>query len=510
MVPMYRVLCVDDERLTLDLLKNIVPWERLGIESAGAVQNAALARTMMEELRPDILITDIRMPGEDGLSLIQWVRERGFHTKIIILSAYGEFEYAKRAIEYDTSDYLLKPIEEEAIEKVLGKVVRELESESSPQNISREIMLRELLLSRGKDIESSIRSLSEKDQSLFHRFTLILFRFRKDPQSYDQRNRDVRALLEGLAGRDAQNDLILKYTDREWLLIGAGDSVPPDEAAERLIASLGGVRHCVAVRSKCYSGLQELWPAYCEVSRLLSLHDYFPEIRLVSKYRLRTLFRPAELELSSILEMLKGSMGSSDTRSIRTHLKDYMDTVCSIWDQQHHVAHAVFRLWRAVSLSLFPEEPISEGADDFYKRYPGREQLSRFLEEAVLAMDKRYSSRIRHYSLPVKRIVSYIEEHYAETPSLDDLSREAAVSRNYLSSLFKKETGENVWDFLSRTRIRNACRLLESGKYRSYEVAEKVGYDNQAYFSRVFKKVMGVSPSAYRKGLKESEPANRK
>lgn len=128
------MVIADDEILTLDLLQNIIDWDTLGIEIIGKAQNGLEVISIIEKDCPDILITDIRMPEMDGLGLIKNIRNKNKNMKIIILSAYGEFEYAQKALSYDVAGYLLKPVDEDKMEELIKKVINEIEEEQEIKN----------------------------------------------------------------------------------------------------------------------------------------------------------------------------------------------------------------------------------------------------------------------------------------------------------------------------------------------------------------------------------------
>ncbi len=130
-----KMVIADDEILTLQLMEKIIDWDAWGINIVGTALNGKEAQSMIERDCPDILITDIRMPEIDGLELIRWIRDENINLKFIIISAYGEFEYAKRALNYGASGYLLKPVDEDELEKLLGKITNEIMREiSMPAN----------------------------------------------------------------------------------------------------------------------------------------------------------------------------------------------------------------------------------------------------------------------------------------------------------------------------------------------------------------------------------------
>ena len=516
---MLKLLLVDDEKLTLDLLENILFWEEKGIKIIGTARNVKQAKEFFTNNPPDILITDIRMPEEDGLDLIEWVREKEYRTKIIILSAYGEFEYAKKAMKYNTSGYILKPVEEEIIEEALDKVLNEIVKEkeiytqyTEDYNLTRKILLRQLLLNKSE--QKKYISLLEKEYSttLFKSYNLICINTESVRYSDYVTINEMSEISKGKLIEFIKTESvfccneteIFENNPDEWIIV-----LNSDETAETIETGTKDLSYSITEKFKIsiissvssrYKSLTDLYYSYQECRRYYSFKNLFPGNKLFSKNYLRKNLKPENINFDYFIDTAVKNIKSSNPDKLVYEIQCFISDISFIWKGQHlKLSKAVFSYLETLNRRYNLKDTVNITPDILYRSYPDIKQMEIFLTNKVKTIAATEKKENSSFHDSVIKIINYINDNYSSDISLEELCEIASISRHYLSTLFKKETGKTPWDFLTETRINNACSLIKSGSYRNYEIASMVGYENQGYFSRMFKKITGVSPSEYKR-----------
>jgi two-component system response regulator YesN len=414
---MYKVLIVEDEMLVRVGLINLVEWNRFGMDVPVDVSNGQAAWEAYLRDRPDIVITDLRMPVMDGMELISRIRETDKETKIVILSCLKEFELAQRAVSLGVSDYILKlSMTEEDIGRVLARLREELSAErgraledgfagAKHAGMLKEGLMRNFLLHNA--VSSAEFSVEVKKLGI-----------RLDPANL------LVCLLE-LEGYDTLN---------ERLQDGSGALV------QRHL--LGGIRELL--RS---AGQGE---AVADAPGRVMLALSFPE--------------------------------AEDAQTAGRKLQSLMDGI-------------------QVFIGKYFDSRISYGASSVRSGY---DALPALYCEALASLEGKRTEEppqegSRPSSIEIAGALRFMRENFGRDLSLQDVAARVNLSPGYLSSLFKKELNVNFVDYLNGLRVEKAKAMLAGTYLKSYEIAEKVGYSDTTYFSRVFKKVTGTGPHEYRR-----------
>jgi YesN/AraC family two-component response regulator len=368
---MYKVFLVDDEELVIKSLKARVNWSEFGFEVAGYALNGAEAFEAIARLKPDLVFTDVRMPGMSGLELIKDLKEAGSRALAIVVSGYAEFALAQKAMNYGAFGYCLKPFDEDEIIGFLKKAKAVLED-------------------RGAAAATDILNLIEENS--------------------DQASEILRRTLS-LSGID------LESTNGMKAVVSIGTSK----------LKLQGIRSCVSLNigfgKKAY------------------LIQESPDDRLTVDWNEASTNGIKGIGISSLI----------------------------------HKAEQI-------------KEAIREAE---YKAY---EQL---MEKSGMEKERRpFLGKNQTFNA----IYAYINENYCSNISISGISNQFNVNANYISQLFKKETGKTFTEYLFKLRIDYACQLLTTTDLALIEIAGKAGYEDYFYFSRIFKRIMGKTPSAYRAG----------
>lgn len=524
---MLKLVLVDDERRVCSLLRHLLNWEDLGIQIVGEAWDGLSALTLIQEKQPDIVITDIRMPGMNGLELVRQIHEQSPAIRIILLSGHRQFEYAQSAIKYGVEQYLLKPIvKEEVLDNILAIKARiEEENQSQAERVALENTLQ--------------RNADQLRQHLIH--TLVA----EGPaplagQSLDEIN-------EAFATRFTQGyfrAIELKadsigYFDAEQMNIALGtilhivhkrlDAVCVDSLWKKGESSLYGLvnyteeetaRHRAAeLLSETQSKLFE----YCHITIGLSERQDHPDKASFAQAHKAVLQRIA-LGHTKVIQY-----GVANFKSIPLELDMARDKILSkieLGDQQVILDVLDKFQSKTTDRNADPVE-IIEGLVDFYgliskglkKQYiisgilPPQRDVRGLLEntkskrELFGTMEKLVNDEFIQYNelkaqdsnQSVRTVKQFVHERYADNITLQDVAAVVHMNSSYLSSLFKKETGMNFNEYLTRHRIQMAKEFLMEPGLSVAEVGQRVGYEDFKYFSKVFKKVMGMNPTEYRK-----------
>ncbi len=536
-----KVMIVDDEATVHEQLKAMIPWEELGWSVVGHCYNGEEARLLAAELRPQLIITDIRMPIMDGLSLMEWLKDSGIPAEVIVLSGYGDFEYSRPAFLYGAFDYMLKPINEAELLRVLSRAVDKihLASDAFALQIKEKAVLHNGLTvmqdefmtsvfdSSGIDENELIVSAAELSIPLPEAsYTAIVVKlFELDERIHERYAGDRNVFY--FAARN-----IIKETFAESG--GAAVFRPLSKSNEFVVLYSGTAREAERLRA-LVGKLHRALVHYLKVKVKIGLSSCKSRIA-----KLPESYREGALALESMLLNEKESVGAFGGADGGTGLAQ-----SAIWKEISALLGTLLdfgALRDGEQLRQKVEEAFSEGQlavisgqelkhavstllDKIEAKAPGREvallvgegksRLSELKLPQIKALLLRIIAHMLGQSVTDTRsksgkqlieiICGYVREHY-RTVSLDDISQTYYMNKNYFCSLFKSVTGESFIDYVTTIRMEEAKRLLLESELKTYEIAELVGYKDQRYFSQVFRKATGLQPTQYRQGQPRAQP----
>lgn len=529
---LYKMIMVDDEEDVRVSIERKVDWNSLGFELVGSVSNGEEALELTEQMHVDVVMTDIKMPFMDGLALSAKVKENYKNTKVVLYSGFDDFEFAREAIHLEVEEYLLKPISAKDLENVFRKIKENLDEEFDERRNLEKLhdyyqkslpMLRNQLLSGMLDgkieeaqMEQMVRSYGmdllapyycvgvlEGEASApgkeFHTGQMLALSLVNLAREYLGENIKCHMLLFlGHIGIIAQLQDTKEINEFVYHM---------DQVCKMGTRMLG--MNVYAGIGNVYSGLSQITLSYEEAKTALDyrvLGDeggralYINDVEPASK----EMFCPEVVGISKIIHEIKfgteEGLNTSVDELIRELRVDNKATIQQCQLVLMELVTEMLKLLRGYQIDIIEIfgkniSPYQE-IGTFYSTC----ELSAWLKEKCFGIWETVRKRRTHSTNRMtEKAKSYIEEHYGESDlSVEDLCNHLNVSATHFSVMFKKEVGMSFVAYLTKVRLEHAVELLNNTEDKSYIIAEKVGYPEANYFSYVFKKQYGVSPSKYR------------
>lgn len=541
---MLKVFLVEDEAIIREGLRDNIPWQQQGYTFVGEAADGEQALPMLRKLKPDVLITDIKMPFMDGLALSKLVARELPGTKIIIISGYDEFEYARQAIRIGVEQYLLKPITKAMLLRTLQEVRQKIQSEREQENYLekfRSEMQEYEQFSRRRFFEEivagnlSVEEIYEKADQLnmdIHGpwYQLLLYNIQAKNRSVPERGRRADANESVTQLREELQHFLMEYPEylpvRQNLTVDAilirGEKEKVELAAGRCIEKMQELAQNYEKEAEWYLAyaapvgrLSSLPGSYSEVSRILSYRHLLPHHHILTRESTKSFAQGDEESSLKNLDMTK--IEPSVLRSFlqngqKSELDDFVkEYVKGLWEAAKSKLFCQYLILHVRFTALAYIEELGYSQEEFLNslecvKHMGIAVTSQDLEgyiremlERALEMREKESKSQSHNI--VSQAIAYIDENYAtETISLKEVARYTNVSANYFSAVFSQEMQQTFVEYLTQKRMKKAKEMLRKTDKRSAEIAAEVGYKDPHYFSFVFRKTQGCTPTDYRTG----------
>jgi two-component system response regulator YesN len=503
----YKIVFVDDEAITLQLLNCILDWNSLGIEVAGTASDGREAYQLFQEVRPDIIIADVRMPGMNGVRLSEMIRRIDHTVKIIFLSAYAEFEYARGAIANRVSGYLLKPLDEEELEAMIRKVVEELDSEKESRDRENRIQERNMISRRvRKEYVDWKRDGRLPTGEVFPRGAVIrcLCLIIGCPAELDAAEGTEERILQALADCWPGDLLPVAMNEYEYFLLILKREFTGDRIVLRL--NRAGIT-CVCGTAEYKNSLQETLLRAEEAAR-----STFASGQMIALAREEE--KSAKEEDTAAYPDCTGAVTVLAEAGETEKLWQYFEMCVNLLTEKKWSVQTFFSVSENVLIHLktelvrrYPKTELAENALRHIDIARLRATLSPlgflcFIRSVLdgIAGEVRQQTESNENSAVIRRTRYYALQHCCDRDfSLQDAADYVGLSKNHLSRVFHDGTGVRFWDYVTELRIRNAVRLLTETDLPMSQIAERCGYETEAYFNRKFKQLKGESPGKYRK-----------
>ncbi len=503
-----RILIVEDEVMIREGLAKLIKTHT-SHTVIGEASNGQEGLNMAVRHRPDLVITDIRMPVMDGLEMIEHFQAMGIFVRSVILSGYSEFDYAKRAIRFGVEDYLLKPLAAEDIVDVLKRIQSKLDEEEQKNTGTPGQCIRELVRGDGVSEEERAQIKLICGFGAAKYYQLYMGYMGDASVDYEEEIKEKLKELKDMAA-PAVMHVVTDKSRRQFICLAG---LPDDEDAPRRLCQMIERRIIRPYKKKddravwamtASESWEEMACAAGKTTAMIKEALSIADGELITSERLKEVHWkefhfPSDIGTEMKAAICKGGleqMQREGERFIR-YMEDgpyreadvrqaYLKSIYLLMDTTREIdADTCAQLQNEDLITKCTEAVTLREMEQSY-----RDGL------VILCNPRRNREDISNYT--IKRAINYIREHYQEGISLEEVSGRLGITPEYLSTLFNREMGENFSTFLKKFRLSHAKRLLKGTDMKIYEIAEAVGYTDSKYFARVFKDELGLSPVDYR------------
>ena len=547
---MLKIFLAEDEVVVRETIKRMIPWEELGFELVGEAADGEMALPLLIRQQPDLLITDIKMPFMDGLTLARLAKKEIPGLKVVILSGYDDFNYAKQAIGIGVEDYLLKPITKNALIERLSEIRSRYEHEKTQkeyyEKFQREMQAYEKNSSR--DFFEALVGGSMDMMEVYKRaeklgldivaeaYNVLIFTMNCDEDFSGQRDEyssweaESLELLENFfAGHSSAMLFRSNIFSYGVLLKGQREAIEENTRAcvdeiRKILSRQDGRREWFLAVGQSVERLSQIQKSYHTASRAFSQRYLYDE-NILYYDEMETMEHPggqAETEDNAYLQkvdvnalnpaILQKFLSNGLQEETENFVKDYFYAI-----GQEPMESLVFRNYVILNVrfsvisfikglgcdtnemeSADTEEVLAESGKNMESAIAYAKKM---ISQAIEIRDQNSGNKIRSI---LKTAVDFIDSHYMdEEISLNTVANVANVSSNHFSALFSQNMGQTFIEYLTTLRMNKAKELLRCTGMRSSEIAGEIGYKDAHYFSYLFKKTQGMTPSDYRKAREE-------
>jgi len=527
-----KVMVIDDEPIVCVGLRKLVPWEQHGFEWLGTAENGLEALRRIEDNRPDLIIVDCRMPLMDGLQLLREVGERQIPLKSVILSSHDEFMYAQQALQLGASDYLLKPPDLGKFLEVILRVKKEWETEKALKQQMQDhfpVMVERFLHSLVDGVRQK-ESLFREKTAFFGlplhpgEFRVCLIEIEDESGKLDRYPVEdqhlihfaVANIIDETFGEWTEKALLQEQSRRFVLLLNEAEAGDDRQAflrsqSRQLIVNVRRTLKLgmtIGVSHRYPSLLSDCKAAY-ENAKIALRYKYYTganEAILMDDLGNGHALAGGGHESSFSEEDLVMSLRVCNENGLESWLSAFAAYLKSRSFTQHETKTLSLQQMIAathVLIEMHPQLQLDElmSTNDMERIFRAGtiEELLRLLRTFLNGLltttqDLRRSGK----NAVIETTKAYIQENYAKNLTLETIASEVFLSPVYLSFLFKQVESVNITDYITQVRIDRAKTLLRTSNERTYEIAGRVGYQDDKYFARIFKKKVGMTPSEFR------------
>ena len=535
---MYRILLVDDEILVRDAIRENIDWASMDCVLAGDCENGKQAWDFIQKEPVDIVLTDILMPYVDGLELARLIHEGYPDTVVVIFSGFGEFEYAKKAMQYNVSEYLLKPVTSAELRQVIGKMKeivdekrrkrQEMErlDRTQEQYFRNEALIRskalEALVNQTRDIRESLEELRRLEIELTPGSCKVAV---FDLDAYSEiAEVDAEKLQESALMAFVLYNISTEIVTEEKLGIAyqEGDSrvcilfmTPKTKEADLAVQEVCRriqrmVFETIGIVASAGIGGWVREPEELRISRNQALEllkrRYLTGPGLLLDYEQCILNGTADI--TGELEELDEAVHGGEEERIRSLMLEISEKIRETMAERTRALvrlQQVIRRIGEIRMTLSePKETVFRLNEEYLRKAAEERTFGDAVERVTgYAVDTSLLARRMNSTgaqMQARLASDYIRQNYSDpTLSLNDLCSYLNVSVSYFSSFYKEQTGETFTETLGKIRMEKAKELLRNTTLRNYEIAEKVGFSDPHYFGIAFKKATGQTPMEYAK-----------
>ena len=547
---MLKIFLAEDEVIVRETIKRMIPWEELGFELVGEAADGEMALPLLIRQKPDLLITDIKMPFMDGLTLAKLAKKELPELKIVILSGYDDFNYAKQAISIGVEEYLLKPITKNALIERLSEIRSRYEHEKTQkeyyEKFQREMQVYEknsnrdffeALVCGSMDMMEVYKKAEKLGVDIVaEAYNILIFTmnseedFSGQKEGYSEWEAESLEMLEDFFS-DNTSAMLFRCNIFSYDVLIKGQKETIDENTRSCIDEIKKIldrkeqkRQWFVAVGESVERLSQLQKSYHSASRAFSQRYlygenilYYDEMELM-EHRSGQADTNDNAYLKNVdvnalnPAILQKFLSNGLQEETENFVKDYFyaigqEPMESLVFRNYVILNVRFSVLSFLkSLGCDTEEMEPENTEEILAESGKNIESAityakKMISQAITIRDQNSGNKNRSI---LKTAVDFIDEHYMdEDISLNTAANVANVSSNHFSALFSQNMGQTFIEYLTTLRMNKAKELLRCTGMRSSEIAGEVGYKDAHYFSYLFKKTQGMTPSEYRKAREE-------
>lgn len=539
---MIKVFLVEDEVIIRNSIKNNIHWETHGFEFAGEASDGEMALSMILQIKPEIVITDIRMPFMDGLELSRQIKKNLPQTTIIILSGYGEFDYAKEAIKIGVTDYLSKPITEKQLLESLEKIKEKIEKKNKEKEDAlklqekteenRQSRMYQLLgdLIRGR---ISVTELLDKGNALgislmapvynFMMMKVTLLNMNTSGKEFKDYQEKIRRMIENTADGNENMIIFRRATEGYVFMIKGQNKTELQETIEHYIRNIqnqfngwNDIRYFIGVGS-AVERMHELSKSYDCASKAF-MYQYTSDKNEVIYYdRMKEKSNQQkflDIDFQNIdyekinFNYLENFLKNGEITQVDEFVEEYIrdlgkDNMDSLLFCQYVLMNIQICILHFTEKIGLEKEELEKEFPNYQKNITGissKEKAEEYIKtfmKVVLTLRNRKS--LKKYASVIQDAKDFIRKnYYNENLSLAMVASNVGLSSSYFSTVFRQETGQTFAEYLTHVRMEKAKELLKCTDMKVSEIGYAIGYKDSHYFSYLFKKTQNCTPKEYR------------
>ncbi len=526
---MRSVLIVDDEAIVIRALEKGVHWDEIGVEKVYTAREVKSAREILQQHPVDVILCDIEMPHVNGLELVRWVKTRMPQIVVLLLTGHADFSYAKEAISLGVYDYLLKPVVYKDLQEIIDKALEESCNRQKEQEFktawkdNQESLMADFMreLVRSEDVYSKEQMLNlaksyHLEFGFEDMFLMVYMKVKALEQGGDRRDAiaEYMGYVRRLFGELPNMHYLMNPWEETVLLmyrIMPGQPVEENRVRERAVDLIQLAYTYGPYTVSCY--ISEIFNLEEMNLMLLKLKEksennvlYDRKVYLVSRLN-TSAAKPEKMELDTKkwIGMLEDGKFEALIQSVDFSLHHIVisgdmdkERLMQIYSVFMQMIYFHMKLREYAVHEVFEIEKLSDWQQKAVKSV---EAFREFVRKICAGLES-YEKSEQSLDSVVGRAKKYINEHMAEEISREEIAAYVSLSENYLSKIFKKETGYSISDYVLLRRMTQAKTLLIETTYSVSEIALAVGYSNSAYFIKMFKREVGKTPNEYRKEMR--------
>ncbi len=505
---MYRILIVDDEKIERKGVSFLIRQMDVECELTEAV-NGQIALEWLEENEADILITDVKMPHMDGMELIRQIKEKNINPmmKIVIVSGFSDFEYAKNAVKLGVSDYLLKPVDPKEFEPTMNKIMDSIESKKIEQVFmeqSMSYMKQHYLYSlvNGLPLEKMPQSQREAlDIKDYKRLMLLEF----ESTFFGKVDTDFAENLKVCISEFDKEYHYLNLNPEQGVILFSVENDDEEYwkdiacTVSKMITKIYKKAVYIAL-SKNFKGHENIAEAFEQTENLMENRFYQSETKIYLPYEDGESPLLVQIDDDTLMKQMKQDIKMKNAVSLREHF----DKLCLKYGSKTDFSQVYIKFIFSNLLKDFydvlpdvNELELNKEIDRLYRSTDFQTVID-IININIERIESTFSKSTKSIHREIEEVKQYIYDHYGEEIGVEYLADMVFMAPSYLSCIFKKETGQNLSKFIKSYRMEQAREMLKTTPKKINTISNEVGYPNVSYFCQSFREYFGITPQKFR------------